>query len=119
MTETMAKMLLAEEEAKQRAAQDAALEAELKSAKEKYGDFNETFVLGYVNAGAKLDDAVKAYQNMVNELLTNANRPQAPTVISGQAATGVPSSQINPSGLQNKDVRGLVANMMRATNQQG
>jgi hypothetical protein len=119
MTETMAQMLLQQEEAKQKAAEDAALESELKSAREKYGTFDETFVLGYVNAGAKLDDAVRAYQSMVNKILTDTNRPQAPTVISGQGSTGVPSSQINPSGMQNKDIRGLVANMMKASNQQG
>lgn len=117
MTENMAQILIAQEQQRQQAAEDAALDAELSAAREKHGNFDEDFVLRYVASGMNMDQAIGAYQSMVNSARSAANRPAAPTVISGSGP--LPSQQINPSSLNNKDTRALVAQMFKAANQQG
>jgi hypothetical protein len=117
MTENMANIMLAQEQQRQQAAEDAALDNELRAAHAKHGNFDDDFVLRYLSSGMNMDQAVGAYNAMLNQVRSDANRPQAPTVITGGGA--LPSNQINPANLNNKDTRSLVANMMKAANQQG
>jgi len=119
MTENMAQILIAQEAARKQAAEDALLENQLKAAREKYGDFNEKFVLSYVNMGETLDNAVKAWQGVVNEVRASSNRPPAPTVMNGPGTGQLPSQQIDPSKLNGSETRNLVAQMFKAANQQG
>lgn len=117
MTENMANILLAQEKARQETAEDALLERELKAAHDKHGEFNEDFVLRYLNSGMNMDQAIGAYQSMTNQLRSDANRPQAPNVINGSGP--LPSQQIDPAKLNGSDTRKLVANMFKAANRQG
>lgn len=117
MTENMANIMLAQENQRREQAEDAILDSELKSAHEKHGKFDDDFVLRYLNSGMNMEQAVGAYNSMLNQVRSDANRPQAPTVISGSGP--LPSNQINPAKLNGSDTRTLVANMIRASNQQG
>jgi len=120
MTENMAQIMLQQHQAQQAAQEeaqaDAELDKELSDAKAKYGDFLR-FVLSYVNTGMSVDAAVNAYKAFRNEVLSSHNRPGAPTVISGSGP--LPSQQIDPSKLNGKDTRNLVAEMVKASRQQG
>jgi len=118
MVDNMANILLAQENARQTSAADQELNSMLKAAHDKHGEFDEKFVLGYMQAGFQVDDAVKAYQGMKNEILSNHNRPQAPLVMNGSPGQ-LPSQQLNPAGMNNAETRSLVAEMIRATKQQG
>lgn len=117
MTENMANIILAQENQRREAAEDSALDAELKTAHDKHGKFDDDFVLRYVASGMSMDQAIGAYNSMLNGVRSDANRPQAPTVITGSGP--LPSNQINTSKLSDKETRALVANMFKAANQQG
>ena len=121
MTDDMAKIMLQQHQQQQELMEaqqaDAVLDKELADAKAKYGDFNEEFVLRYVNAGMEVNKAVEAFQQLRNEIISSHNRPASPTVISGSGP--LPSQQINPAKLNGKDTRNLVAEMVKASRQQG
>lgn len=115
--ETMANIMLAQNQAAENAKADTALDAELAAARAKHGDFDEQYVLAYMQNGLSAEQAAQQWINARNEILSGHNRPQAPNVISG--AGPLPSQQINPAKLNTTDTRALVANMMKAANQQG
>jgi hypothetical protein len=115
--ETMAQIMLAQNQTAENARADAALDAELAAARAKHGDFDEQYVLAYMQNGMTADQAAQQFINARNAILAEHNRPQAPTVISGAGA--LPSQQINPAKLSKSDTLSLVANMMKAANQQG
>lgn len=117
MTENMAQILLAQEQQRQQQAEDAALDSELRQAREKFGNFDEDFVLRYLSSGMNMEQAVNAYNSMLNQVRSDSNRPAAPTVISGSGP--LPSQQINPAQMNGSDTRKLVANIFKAANQQG
>lgn len=117
MVETMGNILIAQNEAANNAKADAALDAELAGARAKHGEFDERFVLAYMQNGMSADQAAQLYAEHRNQILAGHNRPTAPNVISGSGP--LPSQQINPAKLDKKDTVALVANMMKAVNQQG
>lgn len=115
--ETMAQIMLAQNQTAENSRADAALDSELAAARAKHGDFDEQYVLAYMQNGMSAEQAAQQFINARNEILASHNRPQAPNVISGAGA--LPSQQINPAGLSKKDTLSLVANLMKAANQQG
>jgi hypothetical protein len=119
MVDNMANIMLTQEKQRQEQYADQVLDSQLKEAHAKHGNFDEKFVLAYVNAGFKMDDAIAVYNNMRNDILTQHNRPSAPVVISGQGTGQLPSQQLDPTKLNKTETRGLVAEMIKATRQQG
>lgn len=119
MTEDMAQILIAQENARKQAAEDAMLDGQIKAARDKYGDFNEKFVLSQVQMGDTFEGAIKSWQGLVNEIRSGANRPPAPTIMNGPGTGQLPSQQVDPSKLNGAETRNLVAQMFKAANQQG
>lgn len=117
MTNTMAQLLIQQENARQDLMADQELDKELGDLKQKFGDYDENFVLSYMNIGMSGEDAVKTYLAAKNEILSNHNRPPAPITVSGSGQ--LPSNAVNPAAMNEKDTKALVAAMMRATNSQG
>lgn len=115
--QTMANIMLAQNQAQENAKADSALDAELAAARAKHGDFDEQYVLAYMQNGMTADKAAEQYLSMRNGILSGHNRPQAPNVISGSGS--LPSQAVNAAKLNTTDTRALVANMMKAANQQG
>lgn len=115
--ETMAQIMLAQNQTAENARADAALDSELAAARAKHGNFDEQYVLAYMQNGMTAEQAAQQWVNARNSILAEHNRPQAPNVISGAGA--LPSQAINPAQLNKKDTLSLVANMMKAANQQG
>lgn len=105
-------------EEQQNQQQDAELEQEFNSAKEKHGDFDENWVMVQLLSGNynSVDEAAAGYKEFVNGLLAEQNRPTGPKVLGpgGSAA----NSQVNPAELGDKDRRNLVAQMLANAHQQ-
>lgn len=119
MANTMANMLVSQHQAAEASKADADLDRELASAKEKFGDYPDEYekmILGLMSSGMSADQAVQQFHGMRNQILTQNNRPAAPTVISG--AGPLPSNAIDPTKLNKTDTVSLVAQMVKAANQQ-
>jgi hypothetical protein len=111
----MAQMLLDQQQAEVSQQADDELETELSALRAQHGDFDETYVLARMNNGATAEQAVAAFNELKNSLLTNNPRPFAPSVIgssSGQGA-GVPSGAVDVTKLNGNETRNLVADMLR------
>lgn len=72
---TLAEAQLHEAQAKKEAQEDAALEAELKSLRDKYGDYDEDWVLAKMINGMEPEQAVKSYTEWLDKTLKERNRP--------------------------------------------
>jgi len=111
---TLAELQLQQQQAAQQAAEDQALEAELTAAREKHGEFDEDFVLEKLSQGATMDQALEAWQTLV-ERIRGGQTPSAPVVLGGGGAVPAPSQDVTQ--LTSKQTRGLVADILRRANQ--
>lgn len=114
---TMAQILLRENQTKQEAAEDSRLDQELNGLRQKYGDYDERYVLSLMEHGASGEQAVQEYQKFVNGILTQQNRPRAPRVMGSRG--GVPSQVVDVTKMNPKQTRNLVAEYLRAAQQNG
>lgn len=105
-------LITSEREQAQLAEQEQVLDSVLGDLKEKYGDYDEEFVLTQMAAGADPETAVQSYMSLVERIKTDSNRPQAPTVVGGGLGGVVAPLEIKDMSAQ--DRRGLVADMLRA-----
>lgn len=116
----MARIMYEQEQQMVSAQADSDLDTELNALKQKHGDFDEKYVLAYMNAGMTGDQAAQSYNQMKNSMLTNNPRPFAPSVMgnnSGQGA-GIPSDAVDVTKLNGKETRNLVVEMLaRAASQ--
>lgn len=115
----MAQMLLTQQQTEVAQAADEELDNELSALRQKHGDFDETYVLARMNNGETADQAVNAFNELKNSLLTNNPRPFAPSVIGSSGGSGVPSNAIDVTKLSGGETRNLVAEMLRHAAQQG
>lgn len=115
--QTMAQILLQKQEQEQAAQADFQLDQELNALKKKHGNFDENYVLAYMQQGMPGDQAVKAYQQMVDQILADRSRPQAPKLL-GSGSNGVPGDgRIDVRKLDPAKTKNLVIEMLKA--QQG
>lgn len=110
---TLAELTLKDKEEKQHAEQDAILDRELHLAAEKYGQFDEEYVLSKIEAGMDTEEAVQAYHTFVNSLLTNRNRPPAPRLI-GSAGAFPGQQQVDPKTLDGAQRKALVTDILNS-----
>jgi|GEM_PF-5782968 len=114
----MANILLQQEQQRVQAEADANLNRMIADAKTRHGDFDEGYVVAYMQNGMNIDQAVAQYQGLVNSITSNLNRPQAPVVITGGGGGGqLPSQAINPNTLNRSQTRNLVVDILKAANQ--
>lgn len=115
--ETIARILLSDREAKESAHQDELLNQELTQLRNKYGDYDEEWVLAklMVNPKTQPEEAVKAYKTW--ESAQQARFGPKPLFMTGHG--GVPSGDINTRKMSEKDVKALIAErLMHAQRQQ-
>lgn len=115
----MANIILQQQQEATNAQADSDLDNELSTLKTKYGDFDERFVLAYMNQGMSGDQAAQHFNTLKNEMLTNNPRPFAPGILGGTSSgngSGVPSAAIDPTQLSGKETRNLVVEMLKAAN---
>jgi hypothetical protein len=117
MTNAMAEILLSQREQEEAAREDAELEQYLGALKEKYGEYDADFVLAKMYAGMDGEQAVQQYQQLVEQARAQAPRPNAPVVLG--SGGGLPSQQIDPAQLNNKDTKALVAQLLAQAAQSG
>lgn len=117
MVRTMAELTVQQTTEQEQAQADQELEQEFTQAREKYGDFDEKWVITQVlaNDNLTIDQAAQQYQEFVKGILQNANRP-GPKVLGGGG--GNPSLSTNPSQLDDKGRRNMIAEMLSAAKQQ-
>lgn len=106
---TVAQIVLNDANAKQAALADKELDDELNAAREKYGDFDERYVLALMQNGLSADEAAQQFAELKQSL---APKPFAPSILSNSGGTGVPSNAIDPTKLSSKETRALVAQML-------
>lgn len=115
--ELVSKIVLADQKAKQAATEDIKLDRELKALTEKYGEYDEDFVLAKMQNGFSGEQAVEAFMNLKSSF--QQNRPFAPNILGGASpGSGLPSNAIDPTKLSSKDTRNLVAEMLAAAAKQ-
>lgn len=91
--------------------EDAALEQTMSNLKAKYGEFNEQFVLAQMFAGSDPDTAVKEYQQLVETISSDAQRPKAPKILgSGSIVPG--ESGLDPKKMDSKQTKDFVVQML-------
>ena len=118
----MAEKMLQEGQKSSDAHQDSLLQQEIDQATQKYGpgSFDLNYVLQYAYANeSSIEDAVQAFNNMKQQILTNSNRPGAvaPNILSGG---GVPSSHVDTSKISDKQRRDMAVQFLEnAKRQQG
>lgn len=107
---TLAEAQLAEARTKKEADEDAALEAELKSLKQKYGDYDEDWVLAKMINGMDAEDAVKSYTDWLDNTLKERNRPQPGFKALGSGGD-FPSgnAEFNPKKASAREVQDMIA----------
>jgi len=116
--QTMAKMLMEEQQAKAQAAEDERLANELSGLKEKYGEYDENYVLGRMLNGDSAEDAIKGYKEVTERILAENNRPPAPKVLGGGGG-GVANTSVNPAKLSEPERRQLAMQMLQRAKQEG
>ena len=92
---------------------DEQLDRDLKSLEEKFGQFDQRYVLGLAMAGIPLEQAVQEYQKLVGG--ARGADPNVPNVLS--PGGGLPAEQVDPKKLDGQATRSLVEQMLRASAQ--
>jgi hypothetical protein len=113
IAETAAQILLSQKEQEEQAATDAKLDQTIKELHDKHGDFDEKWVLPMAYQMGDFEAAVTAYKEMVNNILTQNNRP-APVVLG--SGGGLPATGIDPTKLDSKGTKELVAGILEKAN---
>lgn len=113
--ELVSQIILNDQQAKQAQQADQQLDAELNSLKQKFGDYDEGYVLAMMQNGMSGEDAVQAFQSFRNNLLQSNPRPFAPNVMGGsQGGAGYPSQQIDPAKMSRQEARQAAIQMLQA-----
>lgn len=106
----IAEYLLNKQRAETEAQQDALLEKELSGLKQKYGDYDERYVLALMQGGASAEDAVKQFQQFQEETAKNY-RPK-PLIMGGGGQ--FPGGNFNPAKASEGQVSDLVVQMLQS-----
>lgn len=118
MLGTIAEILLNEREARGEQEEDAELDEYLAEMKQQFGEFDEDYVLTKMANGIDPETAVQQYQSLVETRASSRNQASqnAPRIMG--AGGGLPSNQVDPAQLTDKDTKSLVAQMLAAAAQE-
>jgi len=117
MVDTMAQLLVQQNQTATQAQEDAALAKELTDLKAQHGEFDEEWVLtrAYNNPNVAMEKHVEAYREFEKGILAKARQP-GPKVLG--AGGNAPDNQVDVKTLDDKGRRSLVAQMLAASAQQ-
>lgn len=89
------------------------LAIQMNELREKYGEFDEEFVLNFMLNGAKAEDAVIRYHQMVDNIRSQSNRPPVPRLLGPGGSNGIPGNKVvDPRKMDSKGTRDLVSQML-------
>lgn len=115
MVTSMAQIMVQQRQTETQAQEDARIEGELKTLKEKHGDFDEQWVLTKALADdGDLDKAVQAYKQFETSVLEKQRQP-GPKVLGAGGSVPNPTST---KGMDSKDRRSIVQQMLANAAQQ-
>lgn len=115
---TLAQIIQEQNQEKVQQQEDERLGNELNSLREKYGEYDENYVLGRMLNGDSPEDAVKSYREITDKILAQNNRPAAPKVIGGGGG-GVANTSVNPAKLTEAERRELATQYLAKAKQEG
>lgn len=109
--ETLAQILVQQQEAEAQEQEDAELEAELAELKEKHGDFDVEWVLtkAVTTEDPNLETHIAAYREFVNGLIAQQRKP-GPKVMSGSGSA--PNQQIHPRDMDATQRKAYMATLL-------
>lgn len=117
MVNTMAQLLVQQRESEANAQYDSQLESDLSAAKDKFGDYDEEWVLTKLlnNPDMSVEKAVESFKEFENGILSRHRQPGPPVLPAGGS---VPNPSFDPTKLGDKDRRATVAQMLQQAAQQ-
>jgi hypothetical protein len=116
LNEALVQKVMGMDNATQEQRDQAALDDLLGALSEKYGDFNETFVMAKIVQGVDPEQAVQEWnQEIQNHVNSRSSRP-APAVLGGSGS--VPQSGVDPRKMSPEDVRKFLADQLTEVNNQ-
>ena len=115
---SVAQWILDQQKTSQESEEDAELDQYLGYLKDEFGDFDEEFVLARMYAGATGEEAVKAWNERVQNILKQNGGQLATSPVLGGGGSVAMEDQ-DPRKLGRKDVQGLVASVIAQTKAQG
>lgn len=96
--------------------EDAALETTLSDLRTKYGDYDEDYVLGLALNGVDPEAAVQRYQALSENIRkAPAFDANVPNIVS--PGGGMPSENLNPADMTDKQRQALVMSVLQQANQ--
>lgn len=107
---TMAEILMAERQAKLAEQADVALDRELGQLEQKYGKFNEEYVLAMIQNGYSTEDSVKKFFEFQNSLAKQYG--PKPLIMGGGG--GAPGQNLNPAKMSDQQVNEFVVAQLAA-----
>lgn len=116
--EALADYVTTQQQTAQESVEDAELDNYLGLLKTEFGEFDEDYVVAKMYRGMSGEDAVKAWQAVIQKQLNGgaAPKPNLPPILSGGGV--VPAEQQNVSSMPRKDVKNLVAQLMSQAHQE-
>lgn len=123
--EKMAEMMMQQQREREEAVAEANLDRELKSIREKYGDFNEAHFLPYLSNAVERNltpmQAAESFFAMRDEIIKGSQQaPYAPKILGSNSGNGagLPSNKIDVSKLSRGETKNLVVEYLKAAQQQ-
>jgi hypothetical protein len=123
LSEAVAEYVMSQHQQQEEDEEDAALDAEINTLREKHGlpedQIIDRFVMGLMLGGMSAEDAFQAYVDTQSSIATRPRAGDKAPIILGSGG-GVPSSQITSDQIKNPQQRkALVAQMIAQAAQQG
>lgn len=111
--ETLAQILVQQQEAEANAEEDQQLESEIAELKKQYGDFDVDWVLtkAVATEDPDLEKHVKAYQEFVDGVIAQQRKP-GPKVMSGSGSA--PTQELKPKDMDANQRRAYMASLLEA-----
>lgn len=114
----IAGFLASQVEAEQQQVEDAQLDADLAALKEKFGDYDEQYVVGLAVNGIPLEEGVQRYQQMVNNIRTTPTAQDGlPNIMA--PGGGTPSEAVNPADMTTEQRKAFVMRALAQANSEG
>ena len=111
--QALANAVMGQQESSTAAQEDEELDQLLSSLTDKYGDYDETKVLVYMNQGMDPEEAVQRSQQEMQDFINNYRSPNVPPPVFGGQGS-IPAGGVDPTKLDGKDRRAYVAQMLQA-----
>lgn len=115
IVEKLAEGHIAGQDKQKQDAEDAELDQYLQLLKQEYGEYDEAYVISQMMAGKTGEEAVKAFQTLIQGQVNQRAQPFVPPIMGGGGA--VPQQQQTIAKANRPDVQNLVASLMAQAQQ--